>query len=87
MANHHGDDSIFRGATGQHPMGKLTEHDEGELQFTIGQKDGKVVLDFGKPVAWVGMPAQQAADLAAFLIKRARAVARENGESISVTIL
>lgn len=26
-------------------------------------KDGKVVLDFGTPVAWVGMTPQQAADL------------------------
>jgi len=70
--SHHGDqpeDSPMRdalrkilsdpliGATGEHPQGKLTPHDEGGIQFAIGVKDGKVVLDFGQPVVWVGFSA------------------------------
>lgn len=32
---------------------------------------GKVVIDFGKPTAWIGMDAQQARDLGELLIRRA----------------
>ena len=60
--------------------------DEGAIQFSIGEKDGKVVIDFGTPVAWVGMSPQQAADFASTLLKRARLVARQNGESVGFTI-
>ena len=42
------------GPTGEHPDGILTPSDEGGLQYRIGSKAGKVVLDFGKPVVWIG---------------------------------
>lgn len=76
----------FRGALGDFPEGKLTPTDEGAIQFAIGEKDGKVVLDFGTSVHWVGMTPQQAAELASTLLKRAREVARKNGESVSFII-
>lgn len=76
----------FRGALGAFPEGQLTKTDEGSIQFAIGEKDGKVVLDFGTPVHWVGMSPQQAADLASLLIKRAREVGRKNGETVSFMI-
>lgn len=76
----------FRGALGDFPEGQLTKTDEGAIQFAVGEKDGKVVLDFGTPVNWVGMNPQQAADLAYLLLKRAREVGRKNGETISFTI-
>lgn len=76
----------FRGALGDFPEGKLTKTDEGSIQFAIGEKDGKVVLDFGTPVHWVGMTPQQAAEFASTLIKRAREVARKNGETVSFVI-
>jgi hypothetical protein len=76
----------FRGALGEFPEGQLSKTDEGSIQFAIGQKDGKVVLDFGTPVHWVGMNPQQAADLASSLMKKAREVARANGEMVSFTI-
>lgn len=60
------------GATGKFPDGKLCEHDEGEITFAIGHREGQVVLDFGKPVAWVGMSPQQAIALAASLTQHAR---------------
>ena len=41
------------GATGEFPEGKLNPHDEGALQFGIAHKDGQVIVQFGKPVAWM----------------------------------
>lgn len=62
------------GATGEFPEGKLTESDEGEIRFRVGAKDGKVVLDLGAPVAWVGMTVKQARDLGSSLIGHAKRV-------------
>lgn len=76
----------FRGALGDFPEGQLTKSDEGAIQFAIGEKDGKVVLDFGTPVNWVGMNPQQAADLASTLLKHARTAARKAGVSISINL-
>lgn len=76
----------FRGALGDFPEGKLTPTDEGSIQFAVGVKGGKVVLDFGTEVAWLGMNPQQAADLAAALLKRAREAARATGEPVEFTI-
>ena len=80
------DTTGFRGALGDFPEGKLTKQDEGAIQFAIGSKDGKVVIDFGTPVHWLGLTAQQAADLASLLLNKAREVGRRNGESIAFTI-
>lgn len=80
------DTTAFRGALGDFPEGQLTKSDEGAIQFAIGVQDGKVILDFGTPVAWVGMNPQQAADLASTIIKRACEAARANGEMVSFTI-
>ena len=60
------------GATGRFPQGKITRHDEGEIRFAIGSKDGKVIIDFGSQVTWVGMPPEQAIELGEILIKRAK---------------
>lgn len=76
----------FRGAIGAFPEGKLTPTDEGNIQFAIGEANGKVVIDFGTSVHWMGMTAQQAADLASSLMKKAREVGRKNGETITMTI-
>lgn len=62
----------FLGATGEFPAGKLTKTDEGAIQFAVGHENGKVVMDFGTPVHWVGMPPQQAVELAQSLLDHAR---------------
>jgi len=80
------DTTGFIGALGSHPEGKLTPADEGAIQFAIGEQNGKVVIDFGTPVHWLGMSAQQAADLAGDLMKWARLVGRKQGETIALTI-
>src|SRR5258708_27933698 len=76
----------FKGALGEFPEGQLTKTDEGSIQFAIGERDGKVVIDFGTAVHWVGMTPQQAAEFASLLLKRAREVGRKNGETISFMI-
>lgn len=76
----------FRGALGDFPEGKMTKTDEGAIQFAIGISNGKVVLDFGTSVHWVGMSAQQAADLASSLLAKARECGRLNGETVTMTI-
>lgn len=80
------DTTGFRGAIGAFPEGKLTPADEGAIQFAIGEQNGKVVVDFGTPVAWIGLSAQQAADLAADLLRWARLVGRKQGETVTMTI-
>jgi len=52
------------GPTGEYPRGKIKEDDEGELQIRIGRLDDCVVMDFGKPTAWVAFPPKQALDIA-----------------------
>ena len=59
------------GATGNYPMGTLGKGDEGEISFGVASHRGKVIINFGKPVAWLGMDARQAASLAALLIQHA----------------
>lgn len=71
-----GDELVKLGATGRFPGGKLTDQDEGEVQFRVGYLDGKIVLDFGQPVTWVGCSPEQAKDLARILLKHANPVTR-----------
>lgn len=56
------------GPTGKFPQGKLTPEDEGELRMRLGVQNGKIVLDFGSPVVWVGMGPDDAAALAGRLM-------------------
>lgn len=69
MRRKHLQDAI--GATGRHPEGKITPQDEGEIAFSITNTMGKVVLNFGKPVAWVGLRPQDARQLAELLLRNA----------------
>lgn len=61
------------GATGRYPEGKLSEHDEGEIAFAVAAdpKLKKVLIDFGKPVAFLGMNKTQAIELGQMLIDKA----------------
>ena len=79
-------DKPLIGATGLHPEGKLTATDEGGLQFAVGVKDGKVCLDFGTPVAWLGMTPSDALQLAESLVSNARKAARGTGSILTLNI-
>lgn len=80
------DTTSFRGALGTFPEGQITQKDEGAIQFAIGAKGDKVIIDFGTSVHWVGMTAQEAADLASSLLAKAREVGRRNGETVTLTL-
>jgi hypothetical protein len=61
------------GATNRFPQGKYTPQDEGEIAFGVAadKKAGKVIINFGKPTAWVGMDREQALALADSLKQKA----------------
>ncbi|AMV20438.1 hypothetical protein VT03_21245 [Planctomyces sp. SH-PL14] len=63
----------------EYPNGRLNASDDGEVAFKIGGdgERGVVVIDFGKPVTWVGMTPQQAVEMAQLMIKNAREVSKE----------
>lgn len=63
-------EQIAMGATGKYPEGKLTNNDEGELMFGIAIYEGKLILNFGKPVEWIGMTKKQAKDLAEHILNK-----------------
>ena len=52
------------GATGAFPEGKLDEHDQGQLRMLLSHDDKNVRLDFGKSVAWIAMPTNEALTIA-----------------------
>lgn len=57
---------------GEYPDGRLNSDDAGALPLAIGSADGKVVMEFPKPVAWIGFTGDQAMEIAQTLIKHAR---------------
>jgi hypothetical protein len=59
------------GATNVFPRGKFTADDEGELRLAVAHKDGTVIIDFGKEVAWLGFDPATARALAALIISHA----------------
>jgi len=59
------------GSQGTHSRGKLTDDDEGDIKLMITRKDGNVVIDFGKPVNWLGLSKSQAVDFARMILKHA----------------
>lgn len=65
------------GPTGRFPEGKLTPDDEGEFAYRVGHHHGKVVVDFGTPVAWVGLAPEDARELALLLTTHAVAAEKE----------
>lgn len=64
----------MKGIFGEFPAGKLNVEDEGALALIVRHENGKVILQFPKPVAWLGFDAQGAVELAQSLITHARAV-------------
>lgn len=60
------------GPTGDFPAGrKLNNEDEGGLAIALTVEDGVVMIRFGKPVAWIGMPKDNAIVLANMIINAA----------------
>ena len=61
------------GPTRKFPFGKVDATDEGELRMGMyaDHRAGIVRLEFGKAIAWVGLPSQQARELGQLLIEKA----------------
>jgi hypothetical protein len=57
---------------GEYPEGKLNKNDKGGLAFIVEHENGKVVLKFPKPVAWIGFTPEQAVEIAQHFIRHAR---------------
>lgn len=67
-------ENLKLGATGKYPEGKLTPSDQGEIAISVGETDGKVVLNFGKDISWIGFPARQAIELARSISDHANSI-------------
>ena len=61
--------------TNNFPRGKLNDSDEGALAIRIGVQDKTVIIDFGKPVEWIGFGYQEAVELAKNIMKHAKSIA------------
>lgn len=59
------------GATGKFPDGKLTDSDEGEIRVAIALAEDRVVMNFGKPIEWIGFTKDQAKQIAISLQSKA----------------
>lgn len=64
------------GPTGDYPHGKLNEHDEGGIMIAVGIEGDCVRIEFGSPVAWLGLPPAQAVALAMSILAKAREISR-----------
>lgn len=62
------------GATGRYPYGQLGPDDEGELKAAMAIVDDKIVIQFGKPVAWTAMTAEQALQFADLIREKAEKI-------------
>jgi hypothetical protein len=51
-------------------MTKIRSDDEGELNIAISEKDGVIIIDFGKKVSWIGLTRQQAQTFALDILRR-----------------
>jgi hypothetical protein len=67
---------------GEYPNGRLNGDDAGALAMAVGINNGKVVLQFPKPVSWIGMTPDETIGLAELLVKRAR----ESGATKPLTV-
>jgi hypothetical protein len=63
--------SLGLGPTGKYPDGQLNEDDQGQIRIAIGQQNGKVVMSFGRPIAWIGFTKEEAKEIGTALIKSA----------------
>lgn len=67
------------GSTGDFPRGKFSQDDEGQLTLGVGVKDRTLIIDFGKPVAWVGLDYFSAVQFAQTILRRAEEIAPKEG--------
>lgn len=59
------------GGQGTYSDGKAGDDDEGDLRLQVAHSGDDVRIDFGKPVAWLGFPKDQAIQFAILILKHA----------------
>lgn len=64
---------LMRSLMGEYPNGRMNADDAGAIAMQVGVEEGRVVVRFPKPVAWIGMSGDEAIGLAQMLMKHARA--------------
>lgn len=57
------------GGQGTYSDGKACDDDEGDLRLQVTHSGEDVRIDFGKPVAWLGFPKDQAIQFAMLILK------------------
>lgn len=67
------------GATGNFPKGKLNQDDGGELRTALYIKDNRLIIDYGKLVAWVGLDKKAALQYAQAIIAITDNLVDDNG--------
>jgi len=55
----------------QYPDGKITPGDEGQIKIEISAHDGKILVDFGTSIKWIGFTPEQAIEVGQCLIQQA----------------
>jgi hypothetical protein len=60
------------GPTGDYPDGVLNDEDEGGLMMACTVVDGRVKIDFGKPIVWFALDPASALAFAAMITEAAR---------------
>jgi hypothetical protein len=75
-------------ATKEFSQGNLNEHNECDLKMAISihTETGKVIVDFGSPLSWIGMEADDALQLALIIKQRALLALDAKGDSPTVFI-
>jgi hypothetical protein len=53
----------------EYPRGKLNPNDEGALNIAMGMNGDTFIIDFGKPVVWIGMSRKEAQDFAMVILR------------------
>lgn len=77
-------DQIEGRAKREYSQGRLNEHDDGVISFAVAadKEHKRIIIDFGKPVAWVGMSASDAITL----INTLRQKVNDLGEAVTITV-
>lgn len=77
--SHHGNQpnpalsEAMKALLGEYPNGRMNADDSGAIAMQVGVEDGRVVMRFPKPVAWIGMTGDEAMEMAQLLLKHGRA--------------
>lgn len=58
----------------KYPQGKLNDDDEGALLIAMAIKDKTLIIDFGKPTHWIGLPKDQAIVFSKMILEAANKI-------------